>query len=93
MHPGQSSTQEAAGTVAFSDPCTTVNCSDLWKDGNTEGLKFNNPVCFETLINCCTVLLPASQLLQWAPITMISRQRAEYKRKEAKEKGENRTSD
>lgn len=87
MCPGQSPTQEAAGTVAFLDPCVTVNGSCLWEDGKTEGLKFNNPFCFETLISCRTAQLPASRLLRWALITVISRQRAECKRKEAKEKG------
>lgn len=71
-------TCSASWTVPHPKSCMTVNVSHLWEDGKTEGLIFNNPFYFETLISFHTVLLLQTQLLQW--------QRAEYKKKEAKEK-------
>lgn len=75
-----------AGIVAFSDPGVSVNDSCKLKDEKSEGLKFNNIFCFETLVNYCS-LLPERRLMQRALITMISTQGAENKRKETKEKG------
>lgn len=77
----------AAGTGAFSDPCVTVSGHGPWKDGKTEGLKFNNPFWFEALITCRTVCCQRADycsglLLLWSAGKELNAKGRKLKKKE-----------